>query len=143
MNQTYLKGSSNWRSRDEDMSVNNMGAQADYFLSPNWYLTGQGMAAYSGNAGSYMTGLVGVGGHLPLSDNWFIEAEALVGAAGGGTLNMGSGLVGQYNIGLGYQLTKALSLMVTGGQMAAANGDFRANVVGVSLGYKFNLFTEQ
>lgn len=143
VNQTYLKGSSNWRSRDEDMSVNNMGAQADYFLSPNWYLTGQGMAAYSGNAGSYMTGLVGVGGHLPLSDNWFIEAEALVGAAGGGTLNMGSGLVGQYNIGLGYQLTKALSLMVTGGQMAAANGDFRANVVGVSLGYKFNLFTEQ
>jgi hypothetical protein len=142
VNQTYLKGSNNWRSRDTDMSVNNMGVQADYFVSPNWYLTGQGLAAYSGNAGAYMAGLVGAGGRLELSESWFLEAEALIGAAGGGSLNVGSGLVAQYNIGLGYQLTPALSVMLTGGQIASPNGDFRANVVGASLGYRFTGFTK-
>ena len=29
VNQTYLKGGSNWRSRDVDMSANNLGVQAD------------------------------------------------------------------------------------------------------------------
>ena len=142
VNQTYLKGASDWRSRDTEMSVNNLGVQADYFLSPNWYLTGQGLAAYSGNAGAYMTGLVGAGGHLNISDNWFVEAEALIGAAGGGSLNTGSGLVAQYNLGLGYQLTPALSVQLTAGQMAAPNGSFRANVIGASLGYQFTGFTQ-
>ena len=142
VNQTYLKSSSNWRSRDVDMSVNNLGVQADYFFSPNWFLTGQGLAAYSGNAGAYMAGLVGAGGRLNLSESWFLEAEALIGAAGGGSLNVGSGLVAQYNVGLGYQLTPALSVMLTGGQIAAPNGDFRANVIGASLGYRFTGFVD-
>ena len=142
VNQTYLKGSSDWRIRDTEMSVNNLGVQADYFISPNWYLTGQGLAAYAGNAGAYMTGLVGAGGRLNISDNWFVEAEALIGAAGGGSLNTGSGLVAQYNLGLGYQLTPALSIQLTAGQIAAPNGSFRANVIGASLGYQFTGFTQ-
>lgn len=142
VNQTYLKGNDNWRSRDVNMSVNNLGVQLDYFLNKNWFLSGQGLAAYAGNAGAYMTGLVGGGIHLPLSEKWFLEAEALVGAAGGGSMNVGSGLVGQYNLGIGYQMSKSLSLMLTGGQIAAANGDFRSTVIGASVGYRFLGFTQ-
>ena len=141
VNQTYLKGSDNWRSRDENMSVNTIGIQLDCFLSPNWFMTGQGLAAYSGKAGAYMAGLVGGGAHVALSDKWFLEAEALIGAAGGGSINVGSGLIGQYNIGIGYQASKSLSFMLTGGQIAAANGDFRATVIGASVGYRFLGFT--
>ena len=71
-----------------------------------------------------------------------MEAEALLGAAGGGSLNVGSGLVAQHNVGLGYQLTPALSVILTGGQIASPNGDFRANVVGASLGYRFTGFVD-
>jgi hypothetical protein len=139
INQTYLKASDTWRSRDVNQSVNNLGFAADYFVSPKVYLTGQGIAAYAGDAGAYMTGLIGAGVQQPLSKDWFVMAEGLVGAAGGGGIAVGNGSVAQINAGIGYRFTKSLSLMVTGGRMQAFTGDFKANVVGLSLGYRFGL----
>jgi predicted porin len=52
---------------------------------------------------------------------------------------VGNGSVWQVNAGLGYRINKSLSLMVTGGRMQAPTGDFSANVIGVSLGYRFGL----
>ena len=141
MNQTYLKANDQWRTRDVDQSVNNLGFAFDYFVSPKLYLSGQGLAAYSGNAGAYMTGLLGAGVQQPLSRNWFVMAEALVGAAGGGTLATGNGAVWQASAGLGYRVTEDLSVTLSGGRMQAFQGDFAANVVGVSLGYRFGLPT--
>ena len=141
-NQTYFKGASNWRNHSVDQPVSNLGAQLDYFVTPRWFLTGQGLAAYAGDAGSYMTGLVGVGTHLPLSQRWFLEGEALVGAAGGGGLAVGGGLIGQVNASLGYRISPSLSLMATVGHADALhNGDFRAYVAGLSLAYRFDSFT--
>jgi hypothetical protein len=139
INQTYLKGNDQWRSRDVGQSVNNLGFAADYFINPEVYLTGQGLAAYSGDAGAFMTGLIGAGVNQPISKDWFVMAEGLVGAAGGGSLAVGNGSVWQVNAGLGYRINKSLSLMVTGGRMQAPTGDFSANVIGVSLGYRFGL----
>lgn len=135
--QTYVQGSSNWRNGDPDQSVSNLGVQLDYFVSPQWFVTGQGLAAYAGKAGAYMTGQVGAGGHWPLSQRWFVEGEGLVGAAGGGGLNMGNGLVVQLNASLGYRVSPSLSLMTTLGRISAVRGDMKAQVLGVSLGYEF------
>ncbi len=38
------------RTHRHDLSVDNLGLQADYFLAENFYLSGQGLAAYSGKA---------------------------------------------------------------------------------------------
>ena len=143
VNQTYFKDDPKWRSSFVDQSVNNIGVQLDYFVSPNWFLTGQGLGAYAGMAGAYMTGLIGVGGQLPVSDRWFVGGEALVGAAGGGGMAVGKGLVSQVNAGVGYRLSKSLSVMTTVGQVAALRGDFKAKVLGVSLGYQFTGFAEK
>ncbi|MDB5868714.1 MAG: hypothetical protein JWP96_1046 [Polaromonas sp.] len=143
VNQTYFKDDPKWRSSYPDQSVNNLGVQLDYFVTPNWFLTGQGLGAYAGMAGAYMTGQVGAGGQWPISERWFVEGEALVGAAGGGGLAVGKGLVGQVNAGVGYRLSKSLSVMTTVGQIAAINGDFKAKVLGVSLGYQFTGFAEK
>lgn len=140
-NQTYVKGSANWRNGDPDQSVSNLGVQLDYFVSPHWFLTGQGLAAYAGKAGAYMTGQLGAGTQWPITDRWFVEGEALVGAAGGGGLAMGDGLSGQVNVGVGYRLSKSLSLMATAGQISALRGDMKAKVLGVSLGYEFTGLT--
>lgn len=139
--QTYSGASPNWRTRTPEQNVGNLGVQLDYFLTPNWFLSGQGLAAYSGNAGAYMKGLVGAGYRQPITGPWFVEAEALVGAAGGGGVAVGGGLVAQGNASVGYQLNKSLAVMATAGRIQAARGDFKANVLGVSLGYQFNLFT--
>lgn len=143
--QTYARGAPGWRNSYADLNVDNLGVQLDYFLSPpqqpiQWFVTGQGLAAYKGQAGAYMTGLVGVGTQRSWGNAWFAETEALVGAAGGGGLATGGGLVGQINVGLGYRLSKQLSVMGTAGTMAAFRGDFRAKVLGLGLVYDLTAF---
>jgi hypothetical protein len=140
-NQTYFKAAPQWRNRSVDESVSNLGVQLDYFVNPNWFVTGQGIAAYAGDAGAYMTGQIGVGTQWPLSERWFVEGEALVGAAGGGGLAVGGGLVMQGNASVGYRLSKALSVMATAGRIDALRGDFKANVAGVSAVYQFTGFS--
>lgn len=138
--QQYKKANEDWRNRP-NQDVGNLGVQVDYFLNPNWYLTGQGLGAHSGDAGAYMTGLVGSGLRTKITKNTFIEVEGLIGAAGGGGLNTGSGLIYQANLGLGYQLSKSLEIQGNVGEAKAVNGNFRAHVLGFSLAYKFNALT--
>ena len=143
--QTYIQGAPGWRNSYADLNVDNLGVQLDYFLSPanpstQWFVTGQGLAAYKGQAGAYMTGLVGMGTQRSLRGAWFAEAEALVGAAGGGGLATGGGLVGQLNLGLGYRWSKHVSVMGTAGTMTALGGDFRAKVLGLGLVYDLTTF---
>ena len=142
-NQTYFKADDHWRNGDVNQEVSNLGVQMDYFLTPNWYLTGQGLAAYAGDAGAYMVGEVGLGAVWNVTPNWFIEGEALFGAAGGGGLAVGSGLVAQGNASVGYRLNKALSIIATAGRIEALQGDFKANVAGASLAYQFSAFTSK
>jgi len=142
-NQTYFKASDLWRNRSIDQSVSNLGVQADYFLSDHYFLTGQGLAAYAGDAGAYMIGAFGLGTHWNLSRDLFVEAEALVGAAGGGGLAVGGGFVAQGNASLGYKLSRDLSLMASVGRVGAFEGNFQANVIGLSLGYDFLGFTRK
>lgn len=142
-NQTYFKAAPQWRNQDVDQSVSNLGVQLDYFVSPHWFVTGQGLAAYAGKAGAYMTGQVGVGTQWPVSERWFVEGEALLGAAGGGGLAVGHGLVGQANAAIGYHLSKSLSVMATAGRINALPGDFKANVAGLALAYQFMGFTKK
>ena len=142
-NQTYFKADDHWRNGDVNQEVSNLGVQMDYFLTPNWYLTGQGLAAYAGDAGAYMVGEVGLGAVWNITPNWFIEGEALFGAAGGGGLAVGSGLVAQGNASVGYRLNKALSIIATAGRIEALQGDFKANVAGASLAYQFSAFTSK
>lgn len=138
--QTYVGHGSSWRNRP-DQNVGNLGIQLDYFVSPSVFITGQGLAAYTGDAGAYMTGLVGAGYHLPLYERWFAETELLVGAAGGGGLAVGSGLVHQVNLGVGYQINDALSLQAGVGDIRAFNGPFSARTINLSLNYSFNLMS--
>ena len=138
--QSYVHGRPNWRNGDPSQSVGNLGVQLDYFVSPSWFLTGQGLAAITGNAGAYMTGQVGAGAHWQATERWFVEGDALLGAAGGGGLTVGGGLVRQVNASLGYRLSKTLSVMATAGQVAAVRGDFGARVLGASLVYEFTGF---
>ena len=141
--QTYYKAAPQWRNRSLDDPVGNLGVQLDYFFSPTAFLTGQGLAAYRGDAGAYMTGQMGAGVQQRLNERWFVEAEALAGAAGGGGLAVGGGLVLQANGSLGYRLSDAVSLMATLGRVQALGGDFKAHVVGVSVAYHFLGYSER
>ena len=142
--QNYFEGDSGWRNHHSDQNVQLLGLQLDSFLNDHFYLSGQGIAAYRGQAGGYMTGLVGGGVHLPLfASPVFLELEALVGAAGGGGLDVAGGFVWQGNAAFGYQLSDCYSIIGSYGYMSAPKGDFRAKVLGLALTYRFSLFTSK
>lgn len=142
MTQTYLKADDQWRNQNAGGSINNLGVALDYFVNPNFYLTGQGLAANDGDAGGYMTGLVGVGWQASLSRSWFLTAEALIGAAGGGGLATGNGSLWQVNAGIGYRITDNLSFILSGGRIQAPTGQFKANVIGAALSYRFGIVSK-
>ena len=131
--QQYLRGNDMWRSHHKDENVGNIGVQLDAFIDPHWFLTGQGFAAADGNAGAYMTGLLGVGYQHDLNKTFFSTSELLIGAAGGGGLQMGSGLVMQVNTGFGVRMTDTLDLVFQAGRLEALDGAFVATVVGASV----------
>lgn len=135
--QQYRQAADNWRSHHADQSVENLGFALDYFPLDYFYLTGQGLAAFRGDAGAYMTGLLGGGFHLPLGA-LFAEVEGLVGAAGGGGLAMGGGSVVQGMATLGWHLGPASSVALSLGRLQALAGDFRANVIGLTLAHRFS-----
>ncbi len=145
LQQRYQGSSPNWRSQPA-LAVDNLGIALDHFLTEPGsdrlaYLTGQGLAAYGGQAGAYMTGLLGAGLQQSLGERWFIEVEGLVGAAGGGGLATGSGLVVQANASAGYRLSPSLSVLLSAGRMAAPNGPFKAQVAGLGLAWQFTGLT--
>jgi len=140
VNQRYLKDAPNWRSHHANLNVDLLGFQMDYFLNDYVYLTGHGIGAYRGMGGGYMTGLVGAGLPLPVPGTpLFAEVDALVGAAGGGGLDVGGGAVWQGDAGIGWQLSPAYSLLASYGVMRSVRGNFRARVASLSLGYSFSL----
>ena len=77
-----------------------------------------------------------------MTEHWFVKAEGLLGASVGGTMDTGNGAVWQVNAGIGYQLTPDLSVSITGGRMQAINGQFKANILNLALGWRFNLPTQ-
>ena len=145
LQQRYQGSTPDWRNRPE-LAVDNLGIALDHFLTEPGgdrlaFLTGQGLAAYGGKAGAYMTGLFGAGLQQGLGEHWFAEVEGLVGAAGGGGLATGSGLVVQANASVGYRLSPSLSVMFSAGRMAAPNGPFKAKVAGLGLAWQFTGLT--
>jgi len=143
VHQTYTSNDPKWRNHHADLNVELIGFQNDYFVGDYFYLTGQGIAAYGGQGGNYMTGLIGAGVHYPWGDSHvYTDWEGLIGAAGGGGLDVGGGLVWQSNLNLGYQLNASNRIAVSYGQMQAPKGNFKAHVFGVSLSYDFSLFAK-
>ena len=64
-------------------------------LSPSWYGVAQAGSAAWGHAGAYSIGLFGLGVQSPVWQRWRVGAEALVGAAGGGGVDVSGGAVAQ------------------------------------------------
>ncbi len=140
VDQEYRAPSAAWSARTHN-SVGALGVQADYFVTPTWYLTGQGLAAYHGHSGAYMVGLAGAGWHPMLSERVYAEVEALAGAAGGGGAAVGSGVVGQLNAALGFRAANGVGLQMGIGRLQARRGGFAANVLSLAVTWQTDLLS--
>lgn len=108
----------------------------DMFIGDRTYITGSGQTVVGGNAGGYAAGQFGLGYAMPLSDRWTLSTEAYVGAAAGGSVNSGGGLVGGGRLELDYALNERLWLSGSIGKMVS-RGDARPTTVHLGLKIPF------
>lgn len=126
----------------KDGSVRNLDAvtmKVNRFVSNNFYVTGQVHSAFAGGAGGYSVGLLGIGTQWPVFNGTRIGAEFLTGAAGGGGVETRGGALMQPMAYLDYEITKQLSLRLSGGKVKSLRGPLDSNVIDLSVAFPFGV----
>ena len=113
----------------------------DKMLNDYAYFSGQATSAYGGNAGSYATGLLGPGIQTSEYHRVRLLADLMVGAAGGGAIDVGRGAIYQPEIGLSVTLSEKISWVTKLGRMRSFDGSLDTNTL--STGIQFNITTLQ
>lgn len=117
--------------------------QVNLFMNKHWYLAGHTSFANFGNAGAYAEGLVGAGyrsnnlGKTAVS----LFAQVLAGAAGGGDIGTGQGLIVKPSAGLDYQLNNQFSLRTAFGFVKAKGGVLSSPSISFGLNYSLGILT--
>ncbi len=109
-------------------------------LDSHWRLLGQAGIGVDGQAGGYATGQLGLGWlTASVADpGWRFGAEASLGAAGGGGVKVGGGLIGQAQLQARRALTPEWSLQADAGWLRSRSGALSSPFVGVSAVYSFS-----
>jgi len=115
-----------------------LGSKIDLMLSPDIYITGQALGAFSGGAGGYAVGQFGLGWRYSLTRSLHANSELLLGVGGGGGLDVGGGQLVQAMVGLELDLGDRFSLIVSAGGVEAAGGSLRARVVDLAVAYRLS-----
>ncbi|MBO8221293.1 hypothetical protein [Prochlorococcus marinus] len=125
--------------RNEGSSSNMQlfGGKIDWMRGDWWYLTGQGLIAYGGDAGGYSEGHLGVGFLGPKWKNWQLFSEMLIGTGGGGGVDVGNSLLYKPSVGLEYNINKDFSLQTGIGKVISKEGNLDAKTLEVILVWHF------
>jgi hypothetical protein len=109
-------------------------------IDRNWRLVGQASIGVSGNAGGFATGQFGLGWlTAPVANaGWQFGAEATVGAAGGGMVRVGGGVIGQAQMQARYALSPEWALQADAGWLRSKQGTLASPFVGLSAVYSFS-----
>jgi len=111
-------------------------------LSPSWYGVAKAGSAAWGHAGAYSIGLFGLGAQSPVWQSWRLGAEALVGAAGGGGVDVSGGGVAQGQLWAQWQGERLRLRAGVGGWRtlrSESNGGQTSPLVELSLGYAYGV----
>lgn len=108
----------------------------DLFLGERLYLTGSAQTAIDGMAAGFAMGTVGLGYEMPLGPRWALSGEVFAGAAAGGGINTGGGLIGGGKLEIDYILNDRLRLSAGVGKWVSLAG---ARPTTLHLGIKLPL----
>jgi hypothetical protein len=133
-NSTFMKSGDN-----SGISPVMQESSIDLFLTDSLYLTGNAQTAFTGGVAGYAVGLLGMGYEFDLGSKWRLSLEGQVGAAGGGGVNVGKGLVGGLRAEIDYKLSDRGALSVGAGRIKSIDGGVDAPVL--QIGYKHRFFS--
>ena len=111
----------------------------ELFISDSIYLTGNAQTTVSGGVAGYAVGLLGLGHEFDVGDVWRFSIEGHVGAAGGGGVDVGDGLLGGARVEADYLLNSNSSVSLGLGLLKSF--DDGLNVPIVQFGFKHRFTT--
>lgn len=120
----------------EPENIQQLSLQLNFDITKNIYLAGQTSFANFGNAGAYAEGIVGMG----LQSNFIVNkikffGQILTGAAGGGGINTGQGLIAKPSTGVDIKINNVLNLRSAFGYVTAIKGELASPFVNIGLNY--------
>lgn len=118
-------------------SFNLLGFEIQKYIGERWSINGGTVWAYQGDYGAYAEGLLGATYHQPITNNWNVTLRAMFGAAGGGSIDLGSGLLFEYTLGIERRLSDSWHLFVNGGKVQPLEGNFTP--YSLDVGLKFHI----
>jgi hypothetical protein len=124
-------------------NLHQIGLQLNLFLTKNIYVAGHTSFANFGNAGAYAEGIVGIGYQTkPILNNKInLYTQILAGAAGGGDISTGQGLIVKPSIGLNYHLNDKLKIRTSIGKVKARGGALNSTSISFGLNYSLSFLT--
>ncbi|WP_223267269.1 hypothetical protein [Polaribacter sp. IC073] len=128
------------RMTNPTQDMHQISLQVNLDLNKNLYVAGQTSFANFGDAGAYAEGLIGFGVKTNnlLDKNTAFFTQILAGAAGGGNISTGEGLIIKPSIGLDYQINSTLSLRSALGYVKAKGGDLSNPFINFGIKYYFS-----
>lgn len=115
-----------------------LGLQANIYITKNIFLAGKTSFANFGNAGAYAEGIVG--GGIRSSDfcneKISVFIQGLAGAAGGGNISTGQGLIVKPSAGFYVNLNEKLSLRGESGYVKAKGGTLSSVFLNLGVSYQ-------
>lgn len=120
-------------------NLHQISMQINLKLNKNVFVAGQTSFANFGNAGAYAEGIVGLGVKTnPIfNDSTSLFTQVLGGAAGGGDISTGEGLIVKPSIGFNYQLNNTLDFRSSFGYVKAKGGSLSSPFI--NFGIKYNI----
>lgn len=117
--------------------LNQFSLQINLNLNKNLYIAGQTSFAIFGNAGAYAEGIVGLGikTNSLFNKKTTVFIQALGGAAGGGDISTGKGLIIKPSAGFEYQLNNTLSFRTEAGYIKAKGGSLSSSLFSFGINY--------
>ncbi len=133
----YLNAS---RNGGFNQNMHQISLQINFFLNKYLYGAGQTSFANFGDAGAYAEGVVGLGvqSNLFFNNTTSVFAQVLGGAAGGGGISTGQGLIIKPSVGINYKLTKTLNLRGGLGYVKARGGSLSSIYLNFGINYNFS-----
>ncbi len=126
------------RNNAEPQNMEQIQLQFNYYLNKNIYVSGQTSFANFGNAGAYAEGIAGIGvsTSFQFSERIQLFGQVLTGAAGGGFVETGEGLIVKPSAGASFLFNDKLGLRASVGQVIAIDGELNSTLINVGLTYR-------
>ena len=131
--------------RDQGFKKNmhQISLQINCFLNRYIYVAGQTSFANFGDAGAYGEGIIGVGAKSNrfFKNSIYVFTQILGGAAGGGGVSTGQGLIIKPSLGLDIKLGNYLSFRAAIGHAKSKAGGLNSSFVNFGINYNFSFLS--